>query len=210
MFLCFSLVAVCVWMPSPLLCLPPLSLSLKGCQLMDSLSVHFLFRLDILKCYGFLLCSAIRFKGTDSTPVPNRFYSCSLAIRSLARVLSTVIHAKSFFWTAKILWTENCDFFFLVGEVLIPVKASENIHVIRSWWKYSGNFIETNIYCANLFLGLYYRGTFWIVLKPCKKMQRVIACNKTGAIQIFIFFKFIYLLTWVITILNLWIRLCIC
>lgn len=58
---CFLVFAPCVWLPSPLLSPYPLSLFLKCCQARDSLSVHLIFRLDVLKCYGYLHLSVIAF-----------------------------------------------------------------------------------------------------------------------------------------------------
>lgn len=59
---CFLVFAPCVWLPSPLFSPYPLSLFLKCCQARDSLSVHLIFRLDVLKCYGYLHFSVIAFK----------------------------------------------------------------------------------------------------------------------------------------------------
>ena len=90
--------------PSPLHRLSPLSLSLKRCQLWDSLSVYFWFRLDILKCYGFLLFLAIGFKGTDSSMVPNPFNTCWLPVRSSAELFSTEIQVFIFHFILVYDW----------------------------------------------------------------------------------------------------------
>lgn len=77
MFFSLPPLAVCIWLTSPTHGLPPPPLgflALEHVSLRDSLSVHFLFRLDTLKC--FLLCSVTGIKGPDSvSPArPKRYF----------------------------------------------------------------------------------------------------------------------------------------